>query len=494
MSLKLNDVNGDASEWAFGFKATSRSLKPVHVAQVLFGHTLGHVHSPEELFTFAEKPSKTPSSELSDDIKDKFEIDPREKDEQLDQLRLTLRKILANDNALYASQRGSAPTCTSDWFVINPTAGVSVGRFLHHLLEASDGTLQDKLNDQLMDHHDSISVLFRPLVKDAERDAATVKSWDGPGADDPLEGGKVAAEFVDGFETLSEHLKDPKSGSVNYPRDLRRVVKFGSFTLYTYMANRHNEIRDAENARETRAPLLMNYTGGQDNPVANASLECYDAVGTEVQAASRLGVEATLDRLGYRDKGKYDEEGILQKIEDQELLELNRKKDSKRQEDYNTFRYLFEGDPAADVFDRLVNTVTDAIHQSRYKTYTPVDTIQTFGWRAGILKPRGNRANERRISPDPEILESIVLSLVEPDEQLPLAGLCRRLRQRYGVIVGGTDQDREHLDQWDISVGASAVESDPLSNRNYEGFKRAVIDLGFAQEYADGVTIVSTTA
>jgi hypothetical protein len=38
------------------------------------------------------------------------------------------------------------------------------------------------------------------------------------------------------------------------------------------------------------------------------------------------------------------------------------------------------------------------------------------------------------------------------------------------------------------------VESDPLSNRNYEGFKQAVVDLGFAQEYADGVTIVSTTA
>jgi len=136
--------------------------------------------------------------------------------------------------------------------------------------------------------------------------------------------------------------------------------------------------------------------------------------------------------------------------------------------------------------------VNDAIHQSRYKTYTPVDTIQTYGWRAGILKPRGNRANKRRISPDPEILESIVLSVVEPDEQIPLQDLCQRLRQRYGIIVGGTESDREHLDQWDISVGASTVESDPLSNRNYEGFKLAVIDLGFAQEYADGVTIVST--
>ena len=493
MSLKLNEVNGDASTWTFGFKATSRSLKPVHVAQVMFGHTLGHVYSSDQLFKFAEKPSKTPSSELPQRIKNKFELDPREKDERLDQIRQTLRNVLANDNALYASQRGSAPTCTSDWFLINPTAGVSVGRFLHHLVQVSDGKLEDKLQNQLTDHHDSISVLFRPLVKNAERDAATVKPWEGPGADDPLADEKVAAEFVGGFETLSEHLKEPAEGAVNYPRDLRRVVKLGSFALYTYMANRHNEIRDDENARETPIPLVLNYTGDSDNPVANASLECYDAVGTEVQAACRLGVEATLDRLGYRDKTEYDEDGIFKKIEHQELLELNRQKDSKRDEDYNTFQYIFEGDPAEDVFDRLVNTVTDAIHQSRYKTYTPVDTIQTYGWRAGLLKPRGNRANQRRIAPDPEILESVVLSVVEPDEQIPLRELCHRLRVQYGIIVGGTDDDRAHLDQWDISVGASVVESDPLSNRNYEGFKQAVVDLGFAQEYADGVTIVSTT-
>jgi hypothetical protein len=136
--------------------------------------------------------------------------------------------------------------------------------------------------------------------------------------------------------------------------------------------------------------------------------------------------------------------------------------------------------------------VADAIHQSRYKTYTPVDTIQTFGWRSGIVKPRGNRANERRLSPDPEVLEAIILSVVTPSEQTSLQELCQRLRTRYGIIVGGTDDDREHLDEWDISVGASSVESDPLSNRNYEAFKQAAIDLGFAHEYADGVTIIST--
>lgn len=494
MAMKLNTINGDASNWAFGFKATSRSLKPVHVAQVLFSHSLGHVHSLEELFKFVEKPGKTPSEELPDEIKEKFEIDPRKRDERLDQLRQTLRKVLANDNALYASQRGSAPTCTSDWFVINPTAGVSVGRFLHHLTAESKGDIEKKLNDQLTDHHDSISVLFRPLVKDAETDSATVKSWDGPDADDPLEEGKSGYALAEGFGTLSDHLKPPKGGATNYPRDLRRVVKFGGFALYVYMANRHNEIRDEENARDTRLPLVFNYTGKEDGPVAEASLECYDAVDSAVQSASRLGIEAELDRRGYRDKSEYDESGIIEKIENRELLDLNRKSDAKLAEDYETFRYLFDGDPAEDVFDRLVNSVDDAIHQSRFKTYTPVDTIQTFGWRTGLLKPRGNRAIERRFSPDPEVLESIILSVLEPNEQISLPELCQRLRSRYGIIVGGTESDRDHLTEWDISIGTSAVESDPLSNRNYEGFKQAVIDLGFAQEYADGVTIVSTTA
>jgi hypothetical protein len=198
-----------------------------------------------------------------------------------------------------------------------------------------------------------------------------------------------------------------------------------------------------------------------------------------------------LDKRGYRDESEYSEADIFQKIEDREFLELNRQSDSKLEDDYETFRYLFEGDPAEETFERLVNTVTDAIHQSRYKTYTPVDTIQTFGWRTGLIKPRGNRANERRFSPDPSVLEAIILSLVDKSEQIAIQELCERLRTRYGIIVGGTDSDRDHLDQWDISVGASAIESDPLSNRNYEAFKQAVIDLGFAREYADGVTIVS---
>lgn len=492
MSLKLNDINGDASKWAWGFKATSRSLKPVHLAQVIFGHTVGHVYDAEHLFDFAEKPSKTPSSELPEEVTEKFEFGAREKNERLDQLRQTLRKVLDNDNALYATQDVSAPTSTSDWFLTTPRAGTTVGRFLHDLIKQADNDIKYKLEAQLTDHHDGISVLFRPLLADAERDSATVKTWPGPDADDVYADDNVAPALAAGYERLGKHFKTDSGTALNYPRDLRRVVKFGGFAFYVYMANRRNEIRE-DAVRNNRVPLVLNYTGDAKNPVANASLECYDTVSTEVQATSRLGVRAVLDRQGYRDTSEYDEEGILTKIEERDLLELNRKSEQKIADDYETFRYIFEGDPADEVFERLVNTVSDAIHQSRFKTYTPVDTIQTFGWRAGLLKPRGNRANERRLTPDPDMLEPIILSVLDPTEQVSLQTLCARLRSHYGVIVGGTEADRTHLDEWDITVGSSSTETDPLSNRNYEAFKQAVIDLGYAREFADGVTIVSPT-
>ena len=123
--------------------------------------------------------------------------------------------------------------------------------------------------------------------------------------------------------------------------------------------------------------------------------------------------------------------------------------------------------------------------------YRTGSTAQTYAWRAGLLKPRGNRANKRRFRPDPEMLEPILLSVVEPGDSISLQELSEELRHRYGIIVGGTERDRSHLAEWDIRLGASASESDPLNNQNYEGFKNAVSDLGYAEEYADGVTIVS---
>lgn len=494
--MKLNHVNRDASEAAFGFLATSASTKPVHLAQVIFSNVLGSTHQSEELMTFVDKPGNSPSSELDEKYHNLFESSRDLTDEQLDNLRRRMRKVLNNDNALYTSTpQWSAMTSMSDWFVSYRTIGVSPSHFIWTVLKESDSGIEDKLTDQLRDHHDAISLLFRPLVKDGENNHVSVSPWKEPILGDAFNTGKTADNFVKGFGNLSSHLKEAnREYDLNYARDLRRVVKFGGFLMYVYMANRNNEIRDS-NCKDELVPLVFNFTGNRNNPVADASLESFRVVGSEVQLATRLGVKHVLDRDGYKD---YSEDEIFSAIENRNFLDLNRKNDDKIAEDYEKFEQVFRAsrDPENDTtFNRLVDAVSNVIHDfsNRFDTYTPQATAQTFAWRAGIIKPRGNRANKRWYQPDPEMLEPIILSVVEPGKQVSLQELSEKLRQRYGIIVGGTEKDRDHLAEWDIRLGASASESDPLNNQNYEGFKEAVYSLGYAEEYADGVTIVSVS-
>jgi len=57
---------------------------------------------------------------------------------------------------------------------------------------------------------------------------------------------------------------------------------------------------------------VLNYTGNRNNPVADASLESFRVVGSEIQLATRLGVKHVLDLQGYKD---YSEEDVLRELE-----------------------------------------------------------------------------------------------------------------------------------------------------------------------------------
>jgi hypothetical protein len=480
------DLTGEASERAFGFRATSSSLKPVHLTHIVFNNTLGHYQDLELLLQFIDRPSKTPSDELDDAVWDKFSYTRRPDEEEFDELRRFMRKVLNNDEALSSNQTWTAPTCTSELLVADPAGSVTAGRFVYTLLHRAGNGLEDKLEHQLKSPNDGISLLFRPLTKDADRETPATKPWTEPELGDAF-ADNIADEFVDGYTILSSHLQSGNHNGRNYPRDLSRIMKFGSFVFYVYTVNRYNEIRD-DGERSTRVPLLLNYTGGRENLVADASIDCASTAHSEIENATRLGVEKRLDEIGAR---SLDEDDVIEQLESRDLLNLHRNSDKKTEKEYNTFQEMFMVDTADSTFDKLVNTVNNAIHLSQYNTYPPFNTIKTFGWRCGLLKPIGNRPNERWYRPDPEMLEAVVLSVLEPGQDMPLDQFCEKLRTRYGIIVGGTNTDRDHLNEWGISLGSSTDARDPLSNRNYEGFKRTLVDLDYASEYADGVTIIS---
>lgn len=489
MQIDIKEVTADASKNAFGFRARSRSLKPIHLAHTVFSHVLGRsADLDDEALDFLERPSKTPSAQLMDDVENLFDSGTQLTPEKLDEVRSFMRLVLHNDNALYGSKQFTAPTCTSDWLVSKNAGSVTTGRYIYTLLDESDSEIKTKLRYQLADHHDGISLLVRPLFKQdpEEMNSVQAMSWESPKlGDDPLADDKISQEFIAGYESLATHFKPRNNGVTNYPRDLVHTMKFGSLAFYLFIVNRHNELRDT--SRESKVPIVVNFSNDRESSVTRMSIDCVNTAHSEVENATRLGLEQAL-----LDKGAntLNENEILEQVSNHEFLDLHRRSDAKIEKGFDTFGTLFQADPAGDTFDRLVNALNNAIHLSDYKTFPPKDTVQSYGWRSGLLKPTKG-AKERWYEFSPEMIETIVLSILPADQSsMTIGDFCAELRTRYGIIVGGTNNDRDHLDEWNVRVGSSSSQVDPLEV-NYKTFVDTLADIGLATRYADGVTIVS---
>lgn len=489
--LKANKVNAEGSSAAFGFKASSRSIRPIHLAHNLFVNIVGQKWPNPALLEFVERPSKVGWKDLDENLQSLVRASHSPPAERYDRLRRHLRAILDNDNALYRDQRWTAPTCTSERFLMEAAGASEIGRFVYNIVEEAGGHIEEKLQSQLKGTNDAISAAFRPLTRQAGPKSAKVSEWSGPELDEPFENShSVVHNLVQGFETLGLYVKGESGGrGPNFPRDLRRVLKFAGVSFYIYCVNRNTELED-EALDYNRLPLVMNYTGGRENPVAEASVESFLKGNSEVQLATRKGIAEVLDWKGGR---SLTESEIHERIEEHSLFVSAGGSDAD-DERHEEFRAMFESAPHDDPFARLTEAMSEAIHHSHlFEAYTPEATVQTFAWRVGLVKPRGNRANERRFRPDPEMLEAIIQSLVSPGEQVTLSELCERMRKEYGFIVGGTTEDRAHLREWGIRLGSSEAREDPLNSTNLRGFTDELVSLGLAERFADGVTVVGLT-
>ena len=490
MEIGFQEVTSKASEKVFGFPATSKSLRPVHIAHGLFSYSLGYTKDNEKLRELVDKPSDNPASDLDESIKNRFNINNRTDDEKrLDQARLFMRKVLDNDDSVYSDKKFNAPTCSSDWFVNNAHISHTLSAedyapFLYRAVKKSED-LNKKLKSNLENRSDGISLLFRPLLMDDEEERTDKDEWSSPELGETYKNG-VGEVIESGFDNLGSYIGD-RSKDEKFLRDLRWLVRYSTFSMHLYMINRNIEINE-DIDKSDKTPILLNYSNSE--AVKEASIETINKGLSQVEEATKKGVESLLKQKGAKD---FDKEEFLRLLNNQEILDLGNKSEKKKENITESFKQLYKAHENKEDFQTLVDSVNDAIHfESQFNTYTPRGTIGTFSWRIGLVKPRGNRSNKRYYEPDIELLEAIVLSVLNPSDRMPIAKLCERLRKRYGIIVGGTTKDIEHLNEWGIQIGSTSSRKDPLKNQNFEAFKDILVDLGYAKEYADGVTIVST--
>jgi hypothetical protein len=491
------EIRQKASEAAFGFRLGSTSLKVVHFGNVLFNHVLDSAADTTELGQFVYN-INLDADELEDELEDDDPLqdynirdyfDPIPNDDEIRNIARFMRVVLHNDEGMYADPNNMAPNATSEWSVGKMYGATRLGRYIFELAnradEDHDANIVSNLETGLTDHEDGVSVLVRPIMHESGTLSVSSTRWDGP-SDDPFDQDTISNTLIEGFARLNRHFHGYRAGS---PDHLVRIVKFGTLAMYLYIANRFQEI-SPESGHDYPVPIVLNYTGSetQDNPMLQASFRCYNRILSEVRQATRIGIQWVLDGTPIAD---WDDDTITEKIEARELPELENRSADRYEADFEQFARTYESAGHDTPLKNLVDAFSSAIELEQFASdvYPPWKTERIVGRRLGFTKPMGRNANEYWFRPDPELLEVIVLSTIKRDEEIEITEFRRRLRERYGIIVGGLAEDRRHLDNWGIKMG-SEIDPGNSPEENAERFLDALIGLGYAERYADGVAMV----
>ena len=82
-----------------------------------------------------------------------------------------------------------------------------------------------------------------------------------------------------------------------------------------------------------------------------------------------------------------------------------------------------------------------ALYTYRYPSTTPSDFCNVLGVKAGLVGPSGNATKYKRLLINRFLLETIVLSVVDPEDLedgIDLRRLGELLRDSYRIIIGST--------------------------------------------------------
>lgn len=133
-----------------------------------------------------------------------------------------------------------------------------------------------------------------------------------------------------------------------------------------------------------------------------------------------------------------------------------------------------------------VDAVADAIRDTYTRTLnaTPSDVFRTVGVRIGWIRPSGNRATRKYFTLEGVLLQSVLASILQ-DHPLPFQEFCSILHSKYGLLIGGRQEDAGLLKT--SGFGQATVED---LRANAQVFRRHLLDLGWARQYADGILYV----
>lgn len=479
MSFAIEQLRTTVDREYVGIRLNTEKVKPVHIANGLFRATLGVIPSTQLLYRFVFHqthkgvvPRGHDIDSLLSDLRARNAIASSIGADNVKALRISLKRALAADNAVYDKQMQSYST-GHKLFVTRDTVGQDAGEFIASWLSAIKSPLFNGLQTALADDTDVMSMLCKPLLAngedveeeyESEIDVRTLrcapKLLKGRGRHPLWKGMEEAAV------SLAAHLQ-------NHPDKLfrlRMTVMFAGLVVLRHVSLLESYYETPSNS--TPPPFLIAFGDDTDARLHLAAKQSYVRCTQSIARFYALAFADELKRtytaaeLAKLPPPTY-KEGQKKKRDDVAAAEIWKLKKEAAVESREKFRMF--GEAAYDIL--AIQAESD-----------PIKYFRGLGRRLGLLYPPHGVALPW-FSVRQDVVELLVYCAMQPNEcVLPISELCKRLWNRFGIIVGGTDDDEAILESHSILNW----DRDAL-RANCDAFANTLVHLNLATELADGV-------
>ncbi|MGF7031244.1 hypothetical protein J2T17_002150 [Paenibacillus mucilaginosus] len=489
MANRLKEYGNQVLNDFIQYRPNSSSIKPVHVANGLFRLVSGESYTVDALnewiIRWKQGKEVNPASEIRDRYHDAFDENGFD-DDEINTLRFYLNIIFNADNAAFPSANNTVLTISSKTQVRGSVAlEAGLHSFLFRLLttkvNGQSSPCLELIKEFLENENDDLSRIAAPLTKFARK-----KAHDQAAESDVHVLSGVELRLRASFDKLA--LNEMSSG--NKLLTLERIILFGCFAIINHLSSKVLDL-SSEFSIDDRVPILIDADGELDS-VKYASEETLVVAKLLIEQLFEKGLEEILSLENY---DTFTHEEILIRINDLRLEESSRRTSNREEEEEKrkSYRALYLG-----YYEQLRDPFQAFIKASRFKLFAdeydtdPSSFISTFGGRIALLAPRAQGGKRKRYSPDPLIMEILLLTILEPGRRgLTLSQLGQELWDRYGIIFGANPEaDFEKLTNWKVTQNTPGDLAGDLA-KNAEKIADTLISMGYGKRYADGVTFIS---
>jgi len=475
----LHDFRKAVDSKYVGFTPNGGSIKPVHVAsgaqRCIFG-AYNTAMSIKRLALVSDAKGNIPAGSELDTIFSQLIDDEQIEDgissSSVESLRNVMQRLLSADKGVYVVKGLKDDmlsfTAGSKYFLTRYSIYEDTGEFIGGLIKAYCPELAEYIKGMLDDANDPISLLFQPV-----RDASMQVFEKNRHEDLPafVNSNTSVKWFTDGLKVSGRCLRDNLRNHPNSLTQLRLFNFYCIFQLIRYMA-----MLEAFYCGEKIRPILLDFSGlsPSQSSVARASEMAYTQMHKSINRFYAWGYAQLLFEKDYSRSDLMNsetpiyEDGKKASPELDTLWALAKERAAACESDEDA-RIVF----GETIYDML------ALEASSH----PVNCLRVLGTSSGVLYPPDKLHPNKRFSLSQDILEMILRSTVSPDEVLSSVEIRSRLWERFGIVVGGSVSELEHLQKSGMLL---QVDEDSLE-QNFNSFASLLEAMDFAEEMADGI-------